>query len=74
MKRIDKILSEQTNYSRKEIKKLISKELVLVNDRVVKRPEEKYEDEAIIIKIGGKEVSINKHFYLLLNLHFVEKF
>lgn len=67
MKRIDKILSEQTNYSRKEIKKLISKELVLVNDRIVKRPEEKYDDEAIIIKIEGKEVSIKKHFYLLLN-------
>ncbi len=67
MKRIDKILSEQTNYSRKEIKKLISKGLVLVNDRIVKRPEEKYNDEAIIIKINGEKVSINKHFYLLLN-------
>lgn len=67
MKRIDRILSEQTNYSRKEIKKLVSKGLVLVNECVVRRSDEKYDEDNISIKINGEDVSVNKHFYLLLN-------
>ena len=67
LKRIDKILSEQTNYSRKEIKKLVSKGLVLVNECVVRRSDEKYDEDNISIKINGEDVSVNKHFYLLLN-------
>lgn len=67
LKRIDRILSEQTNYSRKEIKKLVSKGLVLVNECVVRRSDEKYDEDNIIIKINGEDVSVNKHFYLLLN-------
>ena len=39
MKRIDRIISEKTDYSRKEIKKLISNGLVEVNNTIVKRPE-----------------------------------
>ena len=67
LKRIDRILSEQTNYSRKEIKKLVSKGLVLVNECVVRRSDEKYYEDNISIKINGEDVSVNKHFYLLLN-------
>lgn len=67
LKRIDRILSEQTNYSRKEIKKLVAKGLVLVNDCVVRKSDEKYDEDNISIKINGEEVRVNKHFYLLLN-------
>lgn len=67
LKRIDRILSEQTNYSRKGIKRLVSKGLVLVNGCVVRKSDEKYADDNISIKINGEEVRVNKHFYLLLN-------
>lgn len=67
LKRIDRILSEQTNYSRKEIKKFVSKGLVLVNGLVVRKSDEKYAEDNISIKINGEEVRVNKHFYLLLN-------
>lgn len=67
LKRIDRILSEQTNYSRKEIKKFVSKGLVLVNGCVVRKSDEKYAEDNISIKINGEEVRVNKHFYLLLN-------
>ena len=67
MKRIDRILSEQTNYSRKEIKRLVSKGLVLVNGSFVRKSDEKYAEDNISIKINGEEVRVNKHFYLLLN-------
>jgi len=67
MKRIDKIISEQTHYTRKEIKKLISQGRVYVNEEQVKKPENKYDENKIIIKINGQEVEIKKHIYLLLN-------
>ena len=67
MKRIDRILSEQTNYSRKEIKRLVSKWLVLVNGLVVRKSDEKYADDNISIKINGEDIRVSKHFYLLLN-------
>lgn len=67
LKRIDRILSEQTNYSRKEIKKLVAKGLVLVNGSFVRKSDEKYDEDNISIKINGEDISVNKHFYLLLN-------
>ena len=67
LKRIDRILSEQTNYSRKEIKKFVSKGLVLVNGLVVRKSDEKYDDDNISIKINGKDIRVSKNFYLLLN-------
>ena len=39
MQRIDKIISKQTNYSRKEIKKILSQGMVYVNNQQVKKPE-----------------------------------
>ena len=67
MKRLDKIISEQTYYTRSEIKKLISKGVVFVNGEQAKKPETKYDEENISIKINGKEIEINKYIYLLLN-------
>ena len=67
MERIDKIISEQTYYTRKEIKKLISQGMVYVNGEKVNKPETKYDSEKISIKINGNEVEIKKQVYLLLN-------
>ena len=67
MQRIDKTISEQTYYTRKEIKKLISQGLVYVDGEQVKKPESKYDENNISIKINGKEIQIKKHIYLLLN-------
>lgn len=67
MERIDKIISNHTHYTRKEIKKLISQKAVYVNGEVVKKPESKYDEAAINLTIYGKEIEIKKHLYLLLN-------
>ena len=67
MLRIDKIISEQTHYTRKEIKKLISQGIVYVNGEQVKKPESKYDETNISIKINGEEIEVKKHIYLLLN-------
>ena len=67
MERIDKIISEQTYYTRKEIKKLISQGTVYVNGEQVRKPESKYDETNISVKINGNEIEIRKHIYLLLN-------
>ena len=67
MERIDKIISEQTYYTRKEIKKLISQGKVYVNGNQEKRPENKYDESNVTIQINGEEIEIKKHVYLLLN-------
>ena len=67
MERIDKIISEQTHYTRKEIKKLISQGKVYVNEEQVKKPEIKYDKTNIQLKINGKEIEIKQHIYLILN-------
>ena len=61
MERIDKIISEHTYYSRKEIKKLISQKAVYVNGEEVKRPECKFDETAVSITINGEEVEIRKN-------------
>jgi len=67
MERIDKIISEQTYYTRKEIKKLISQGMIYVNEEQVKKPEQKYDETNISIKINGEKIEVKKHIYLLLN-------
>ena len=51
MKRIDKIISEQTYYTRKEIKKLISKGMVYVNGNQVKKSEIKYDENNVALNL-----------------------
>ena len=67
MQRIDKIISDHTYYTRKEIKKMISQGAVYVNGEEVKRPESKYDENNVALTINGKEIEIKKHLYLLLN-------
>lgn len=67
MKRLDKIISEQTYYTRSEIKKLISKGVVFVNGMQAKKPETKYDETNVSIKINDKKIEINKNIYLILN-------
>ena len=67
LKRIDKIISEQTNYSRKEIKKMIQQGKVYVNEKQIKNAEEKYDENNISININGQEIYVRKHIYLILN-------
>ncbi|MBE6737742.1 MAG: rRNA pseudouridine synthase [Ruminococcaceae bacterium] len=67
MERIDKIISEHTHYTRKEIKRLISQRAVYVNGEEVKKPEAKFDEEDVSVKINGEEIEIKKHIYLLLN-------
>lgn len=66
MERIDKVIATQTEYSRKEVKKLIAQRKVKVNDTIVKSPDEKISEDDKI-KINEKELQIQQYVYLVLN-------
>jgi len=67
MERLDKVLSTQTKYSRKEIKELIRKKRVLVNGELVLKSDIKINTNDDKITIDNEEIKIKKKIYLILN-------
>ena len=67
MERIDKIISSQTKYSRKEVKDLIRKQRITINDKIISKSDVKIEPETDIIKIDNEIIEIQKYVYLVLN-------
>ena len=65
--RLDKFLSECTEYSRKEIKKAIKAGLVFINGEVAVKSEEKIDESADSVVFGGEEIIYKKYIYLMMN-------
>ena len=67
MERIDKIIATQTNYSRKEVKKLILQKRVMVNGEIISKSDIKVEENNDKIEIDGNKINVKKYIYLILN-------
>lgn len=67
MERVDKIISNQTNYTRSDVKKLIKFKKVKVNDVVIDKPEFKIDIQKDIISVDGVNIIFKKNVYLVLN-------
>lgn len=67
MERIDKLIASETNYSRKEVKELIKKKKVTVNEQIITKSDLKIKPNNDKIKIDNIELKIKKHIYLILN-------
>ena len=67
MERLDKIIAAQTEYSRKDIKKLITQKRIFVNDKMVVKSDIKIDSDKDIISIDGKNIIVKDHIYLILN-------
>lgn len=67
MERIDKIISNNTLYSRSEVKKLIKSNKIKVNDIVINKSEFKVDISKDIITIDGEKLKIKGNIYLVLN-------
>lgn len=67
MERLDKVIAEQTEYSRKDVKKLVQSKKVTVNGEVVLKSDIKVDITVDKIFIDGKEISYQKNVYLILN-------
>lgn len=67
MERLDKIIASQTEYSRKDVKKLILQKRVKLNDKIINKSDIKINEEKDIIKIGDNDIIVKKYVYLILN-------
>ena len=67
MERLDKVISNQTGYSRKEVKDLVKQKRILVNNELVLKSDVKVDPSKDVILLDGEEVSVKKYVYLMLN-------
>lgn len=67
MERIDKVIGNQTGYTRREIKELIKKKRIQLNDEIVVKSDIKTNPEKDIIKIDNEIIEVKKYVYLILN-------
>ena len=67
LERLDKVISSQTSYSRKEVKKLVAQKKVLVNNQIVSSSDIKIAIEKDTIIVNGERVKYNESVYLILN-------
>ena len=65
--RIDKIISSQGLYSRKDVKTIIRKGLVTVNGKCVKNSDIKVDVEKDIITVSGEKLIYKKYIYVMMN-------
>jgi len=67
LERIDKIIASQGQYSRSDVKKLISKKQVAVNGEVVKSANVKADPLTDRITVKGVALDFKRNVYLMLN-------
>ncbi len=67
MERLDKVISNQTGYSRKEVKEILKGKRVKVNNEIIERPETKVDPKKDIIEMDHKELGFKEFIYLVLN-------
>lgn len=67
LERIDKIVSNQCNITRSEVKKLLKKGQVVANGQVVKDAKTKFDTDTVKVVVEGRSIEYKKHIYLMLN-------
>lgn len=67
MERLDKVISSQTNYSRKDVKELIKQKKVMVNNNTVFKSDLKVDELCDEIIVNNERLSIKRNIYLILN-------
>ncbi len=67
MERLDKVICSQTEYSRKDIKKIVSQKRVKVNDEIVLKSDIKVDADKDLIYIDDNIINIKECVYLVLN-------
>lgn len=65
--RLDKYLSNMGLGSRTDVKKMITKGLVKVNDLTIKKVGFTVKEGQDIVAVNGKQVAFEKHLYLIMN-------
>lgn len=67
MERIDKIISSQTIYSRKDVKDLIRNKRVTINGEIITKSDLKIDPQKDKVSVDNHIIEIKKYVYLVLN-------
>lgn len=67
MERIDKVVCNQTGYSRKEVKELVRKKKITLNGEIILKSDIKINPDIDRIAIDNEEISVKEYVYLMLN-------
>lgn len=65
--RLDRFISERTEYSRSSVKELARKGRITVDGIIIKAPDTKIDPDAQSVTVGGRSLSAQKFRYILLN-------
>ncbi|MCM1507366.1 MAG: 16S rRNA pseudouridine(516) synthase [Ruminococcus flavefaciens] len=65
--RLDKFISERTEYSRSQIKQLVSRKSVTVDGQVIKNSDMKINPDTAKVTVNGNEIRTERYRYILLN-------
>ena len=67
LERLDKILSGTGRWSRREVKDLVKAGRVTADGAVVARPEDKFDREAVELRVDGEAVDGERYCYLMIH-------
>ncbi len=67
MIRLDKFLSQMNIGTRSEVKNIIRKGKVSINDEICKNPDVKIDENADVVCYEGREIAFEKYVYYMLN-------
>lgn len=65
--RLDKYLADLGVGSRSQVKQLIRKGQIMVNEQTIKKPEQKIDTQNDLVKVNGTVLSYVRYHYILLN-------
>lgn len=65
--RLDKMLSNMGVGTRKEVKAMLKKKLVTVNDKFVNNGSKQIDPEIDVVKVSGEKIVYEKYIYLMLH-------
>ncbi len=67
MERLDKVISTQTSYSRKDIKRMARSGEILLNGEICKNSDVKVDPQKDDITVCGEKIGYKKHVYYMMN-------
>ncbi|MEE4244179.1 MAG: hypothetical protein V2I33_02135, partial [Kangiellaceae bacterium] len=63
--RLDKLISQTTGYSRKEVKRLLHKDEVSINNEFVRKGDVKVNQDDVVLCLGEEIAHIDKRYFML---------
>ncbi len=67
MERLDKVISTQTSYSRKDIKRMARAGEILLNGEICKNSDVKIDPDKDVITVCGEKIGYKKYVYYMMN-------